>query len=85
MLIYKDEIHIGDLRNVITLIYSTEGFSTYLWIKKIIELVSKIETSGMIYKVLQYYILECSTKFLIFYWKILEQPRNVQIVLFPSR
>ena len=44
MLIHKDEIHKGDLWNVLSLIYSTVGLSTYFWIRKILEQSPKIKT-----------------------------------------
>ena len=53
MLIHKDEIHKGDLRNFLSLFYSTEGRSTYFCKKKILEHSPKIKTSGMFYKFLQ--------------------------------
>ena len=37
MLIHKDEIHQGALRNFLSLMYSTEGFSIHFWIKNILE------------------------------------------------
>ena len=63
MLTDKEEIHKGALRNFLSLIYSTEGLSTYFWIKKILEQSPEIKTFFRFYKVLQYSIPECSTKF----------------------
>ena len=68
MLIHKEEIHKGALPNFLSLIYGTTGLSTHSWIKKILELSSKMKTllnvlqsstvfhSEMFYKVLQYSI-----------------------------
>ena len=44
MLIHKDEVHKGDLQNFLSLSYSTDGLSTYFWIKKILEQSPKIKT-----------------------------------------
>ena len=64
MLIDKDEIHKGALRNLISLNNSIEGLPTYFGIKKILEQSLKANTfwnviqsstvfySGMFYKVL---------------------------------
>ena len=60
MLIHKDEIHKCALRNFLSTIYSTERLSTYFWITKILEQSPKIKTFR---NFLQYYNLECSTKF----------------------
>ena len=47
----------------LSLIYSTEGLSTYFWIKKFLEQSVKIKTSRNVLQVLQYSVLECSTEF----------------------
>ena len=44
MLIHKNETHEGHLRNFLSLVYSTEGLSTYFWIKKILKQSPKIKT-----------------------------------------
>ena len=43
MLIHKDEIYKGDLRNFLSLINITEGLHTYFWIKKLPEQSPKIK------------------------------------------
>ena len=82
MLIHKDEIHKGDLRNFLSLIYSLDGLF-HFWKKKILEQSPMIKT---FLNVLQYSFPECYTqnKVLQYSMKILQHWRNFQIILFPS-